>query len=501
MRKSNLERLRAQQNKDVQKKMHVNGIDGFMQLLLTKEPNPTQRAFILDDSRFRAFMGPVGSAKTSALCAVAWLRLMFCPGYKGFVSRYDYNDLVDTTGLRLQEMLSRMPEGTLLDRDKSPPMKWWIKPIPQPIFDPVTGEYGGMDERPTQLTFMGLKDDLGSYEGNFWIVDEGNEVEEKRFHEIDSRLRYPGFDDYVIATAFNPPDKHHWMYTACTGYDYQDKFIKAPWMKLFRPQKNENAANLPPGYYDRLAATMPDDMKQRLIDGDWGSTFEGQPVYREFKPAIHVFPQEKFRWSGEAVLRFWDFGYHRPCCIWAFVDYEGRLKVVRELLGHNKEVHEFVQLVKARTAEYFPNARRIVDYGDPAVKQQKDTGSTLAVLMSAGVQIRYRPTKINEGVQIIRRRLNLLIDGEPAMQFSREGCPILISALRGGYHLDEEGKEPVKDGYYDHEADAFRYGCVNIFNASGEPINGYYTDEAGWSGGGSNLPDNISYNPDLDPQR
>lgn len=113
-----------------------------------------------------------------------------------------------------------------------------------------------------------------------------------------------------------------------------------------------------------------------------------------------------------------------------------------------------------------------MDYGDPAVTQKKDTGSTLAQLSKEAITMRYRTSGIEEGLRIIRTELERTIEGEPSIMFDRKGCPLLIQAMRGGYHLDDEGVKAVKDGFYDHLADAFRYGCINIFVSGGSMVNG-----------------------------
>jgi hypothetical protein len=307
---------------------------------------------------------------------------------------------------------------------------------------------------------MGLKEAMGSYEFNWAIIDEADEVDEKRVHEVGTRLRNRG-GNYSVMLAFNPPDKHHWLYSACTGLDFQDRRIKEPWLKLFTPRPDENIRNLPAGYYEEMAKDLPEDMLMRLRDGQWGSTFEGAPVFREFKFDHHV--KESIDWDGvSTIVRAWDFGYNRPYCVWMFVDWEGRLLVLREHLGEKVEARAFARHCIALGNQWFPGAR-FMDFGDPAVVQKKDTGQTLAEFLKEGIQIRFKKSEIEPGLRLIRQRLSLQIGGEPAMQFSRRGVPVLIAALRGGYHLDDKGEKPVKDGYYDHPCDGFRYGVINLF--------------------------------------
>lgn len=432
--------------------------------------NPTQQEFIYSPERIKAYMGPAGCAKTSTLCASGFMRALMQPGSKGLVARANYNKLKDTTGLRMEEMLRALPKGMLLDKDKTPPMKWWIQPIPMEID-------GTTYDDPSQITFMGLTDGLGSYEFDWAILDEADELEEGVVHEVNTRLRHQPriftqlntATPYSLALAFNPPDKHHWLYQACTGKNYQEREIGTPWMKYFRPQNRENLRNLDASYYDTLTASLPNNQKSRFVDGEWGSVFNGQPVYREFKQALHV--KDNLQHDAHTpLLRFWDFGYQRPACIWAQLSPFGHLLLLHEFLGQNLEARPFIERCKTITSTHFPHCTHFVDYGDPAITQRKDTGQTLAEFLKAGIQMMYQNSSIDRGVSIIRNKLELLIEGEPALQFSRSGVPVLIDAMRGGYKLDDKGIKPVKDGYYDHEADAFRYGCYNLFNGS-TPVN------------------------------
>lgn len=426
--------------------------------------NPTQRAFVYDPAEIKFFMGAAGSAKTSALCSAGWLRALLTPGSKGLVARANYNDLVGTTGLRMQEMLSRLPKGVLLDRDKSPPMKWYIQAVPA-----LSPEGDVLDESPSMMTFMGLQDGLGSYEFDWAAIDEVSEVDEKRVFEVDTRLRHrpkSWAEDYsarCLMGAFNPTDTFHWLYTACTGLDHTGRKVREPWAKLFVAQPRENLRNLPFNYYDRLTSVLPEDMRIRLIEGKWGATFEGQPAYREFKYDIHTRYNLVERYdSWSPLFRFWDFGYRRPWCGWFQLDMPGRLLGFKEMQGENLEIRPFVELCRARQELWFPNHREMYDFGDPAARQKKDTGSTLVALSEVGITLRYKLSGIEASMRTVRLWLEKLIDGEAAFQFDRDGMPTLINALRGGYRLDACGEKPVKDGVYDHSADGFRYGVDNV---------------------------------------
>jgi len=477
MRKSSFEKIKeAKKRNDV--KLVLSGIDDLYKFLLGGPMLPTQRRLIYGTEFGRAYPGPAGCAKTSTLAAFAWGRALLVPGSKIFVSRQNYNDLMDTTMGAMIAMLDKLPKDILLDRDKSPPLKWWVKPIY------VDGTPD--DLQVSQFTFMGLTDDLGSLKATCWLVDEAHEIEETRAREVMSRLRAPGVpkEDYCGVFVFNPPSKTHWLYTACTGLDSQGVKVSEPWLTTYKPQPNENVHNLREGYYEDLTKTLTSEQKQRLVDGDWGSNFSGTPVYKEFRPEIHI--KKDLPYNPHSMLfRFWDFGYHRPVCIWAQVTPLGHLRVLKELIGQDEEVEPFAMRVEALTETEFPMAE-VRDYGDPAVTQHKDTGSALTKLYNAGIQILYRPSKIAEGVTLIRNLLGRIVNGEPMLQFNEGTCPSLIDALRGGYYLDKTGEVPKKDGFYEHPADAFRYGVINIFG--GMITRTVFHD----------LPDNLAYDPNED---
>lgn len=457
--------------REKQQKKHgltqLNSMEDLVKLMLDgnreqteRKVNPTQMAYILSDSKLKAYMGPAGCAKSSTGCADIMVRALMMPGTKWFVARRDYNDLMDTTLRTMTNILNQLPEGTLLDRQKAAPMKWWLRPI-------VHGSADAAVE-PSEITFMGLSDDVGSYEFTGGFVDECDEVEEHYFNQMKMRLRwkpYPEFpdDNYFIGCAFNPPSVTHWLYRECTGLAPTGEKVTNPSFTLFRPQPRENQRNLPKGYYDELGSTLPEDLRQRLVEGMWGNTFPGEPVIRQFKRSVHV--REKLAYNGGTIFRFWDFGYNRPAVLFSQVATDGRMQILGEFLGHHIEGTKFVEVVLQQTAKRFPDAVNFIDYGDPAVAQQKDTGSMLALLNNAGVLMRYQRTPFDLSIQLLRKRFESMIEGEPAVVID-QSCRILTDALAGGYHLKDDGVTPRKDGYFDHLVDALRYGVFNLFGAT-----------------------------------
>jgi len=436
-----------------------------------RQMEPTQKEFIYDSSPVAGYMGRKGAAKTSSGAAAGWLRTLMTPGGKGVVMRKDGNDLETTTMKRFQEMLNRLPTGVLLDRSLKPPAIWYIQPVPMLHPDGTI-----WCDDPAIITFSGLEalEEGGSVEADWTLLDEASEAEERNYAATlgwmrnippwaDSlaKLKNSGF--YRSMLLFNPTDTFHWLYTACTGLDHTGRKVRDPWIKLFTPTKGENMRNLPADYYEVMARGMPEDQRIRLIEGQWGAFFEGEPCVPEFKMAIHVKDSLMEQYDPfQPLFRFLDFGYRHPYCLWAQMDWRGRLLHLREYLGKDIEIGPFCDLIHAKEKLWFPDHKGgFQDFGDPAARQKKDTGSTLTVLGQHGIQLRYKITTIEEGLQSMRVNMDKLVDGEPLFQYDRLNVPIIINALRGGYHRDDHGK-PVKDGYYDHPVDANRYGIVNL---------------------------------------
>lgn len=447
----------------------IDSFDELMALLVDGDHhkaeraiNPTQKEYILSTERFKAYMGAAGVAKTTTGVTDIILRALLLPGSKWFIARRDYNDLKDTTLRTFTRVLQRLPEGTVLDRSKEPPMKVVLRPI----------QLAGVQVAlPSEITFMGLSDDVGSYEFNGGFIDEADEVERTFVEQLKGRMRYKPYPEYpeetgyMMGLAFNPPDKNHWLYLACTGKDGQDEEVPGspPWLTMFKPQPKENERNLPKGYHAAMAATMPEDLRQRLVDGEWGSVFPGAPVIPQFKSRIHVDPDIKY--GRGTLFRFWDFGYNRPYTVIANVTKQGHIQCIAEYLGFKEEVLPFVSNVQKLCAEFAHEPRAVADYGDPAVKQHKDTGSALAMLNGAGILMMYQKVPFDISLRLMRARFEQLIDGKPAISIHPR-CRVLIGALSGGYHFKEDGVTPKKDGYYDHPVDALRYGVYNLFGAS-----------------------------------
>ncbi len=183
-------------------------------------------------------------------------------------------------------------------------------------------------------------------------------------------------------------------------------------------------------------------------------------VFDRFDPAIHV---GRVEYDPNLVLyRSLDFGFVNPfVCLWIQVDDDGVVRVIDEYIRSRATIDIHAGEIMSRT----PGGEESVaaTFCDPAGAGVNDVSGTSAVreLRGLGVAVRYRPSRLLEGIELIRRAIESG-DGKNSLVISPR-CPRLIEAM-SCYHYPEGtacGELPFKDGVHDHPIDALRYFFVN----------------------------------------
>ncbi len=348
-----------------------------------------------------------------------------------------------------------------LPRLKETTMRFFLEACPQELVQ----DFNKTDRRLTSIhnstVLFCSADDKKKFESDqidWFLLDEADEIDEEIFDVLASRLRNPYVDSayYRGMVVTNPTSRHHWIYKRFTSSN--------PDFKLFCAPTKENEANLPANYITGLTSRMSPEMAKRFVDGQFSFELVGVPVYHpDFVPSIHC---GDFQWNKEmAVVRGWDFGFHRPACVWLQVDQDYRIRVLHELLGKDEPIHQFATRVMAESQRVFPDCMAWQDFCDPAGNQKTDKGEETSVDIVRdiiGHPPSFRRTLILEGVDLIRDRLRTLIGGKPLIQIDNR-CEIIKEGFYGGYHYDEKKPDVIcKDGYYEHLMDALRYASIGI---------------------------------------
>ena len=193
-------------------------------------------------------------------------------------------------------------------------------------------------------------------------------------------------------------------------------------------------------------------------------------VFSEFDPATHVRPVDYD--PNLPLYRTLDFGFVNPfVCLWVQVapgpegrtDQSGVVRVIDEYVRSRATIDVHAKELKARTP--CPEEQVAATYCDPAGAGASDITGTSVVreLRSLGIAVKYRPSGILEGIELIRRAIRSG-DGTSTLVVSPR-CPRLIEALQCYHYPDNAraaaGELPLKDGVYDHPIDALRYFFIH----------------------------------------
>ena len=390
----------------------------------------------------------VNSGGTRAMLAPAIECLLEYPGIRGLFGRKDYNDLRLSLMETFQDVI---PPAFFVERNEQ-----------EHRF--LLAAKGG---RSTAF-FRELKDirGLGSQEFAFIVVSEAHEITEAAYRTLKQRCRQQGFPNFILMEG-NPPSESHWLThltdPQSTQYD--------PDPAQLRVSSYENQAFMPPGYLHNLEG-MPSAWRKRFLLGETGALPDGTPVYPTFVEAVHVHETQII--PDRPIIRGWDYGYRRAACVWAQQEDAGRLLVHREWMAIETPEDAFIDGVIMRTNQWF-GGRVCRDYGDPAARNRDPHGvATLQRLQAKGIQLGCRQTTYAQRIPLINRKFSELIRGVPSVTINPL-CATLIEGLAGGYHypsltdglaLTTPREVPLKDGWFDHLANAFEYLVVNLYGQS-----------------------------------
>ena len=258
-----------------------------------------------------------------------------------------------------------------------------------------------------------------------------------------------------------------------------------------------------PEWKARALNSMPDLQSfNREFMIDWTST-SGQPfyplMYRKFveERTYYIRPQEIT--PNALVYRGFDFGFHRPACVFAHQASDGTVRVLREFCPKEIDVYEFrdaVRFISAELAEvppkhkrarawvervandgpWFPKGTKFLNFcGVEAKKISSITGdhgelNDFEVFEGGKVALNIVNQRVSAGTYILRN-LQKDYDGAPRLLID-PSCTTLIAGMCGGLTFGEGTKAtPLDDEIavhpeYSHIHDALRYLVTGIINVS-----------------------------------
>lgn len=199
-------------------------------------------------------------------------------------------------------------------------------------------------------------------------------------------------------------------------------------------------------------------------------------VFDQFDPVCNVGPVDYDPLLP--LYRSLDFGFVNPfVCLWIQVDNAGLVRVIDEYVRSRATIDVHAAEMNARTPA--GPQRVAATFSDPAGAGVNDVTGTSVIreLRGYGIAVRYRPSGILEGIELIRRAI-CSADGKRKLIISPK-CSHLLEALQCYHYPDgaagtqPAAELPLKDGLYDHPIDALRYFFVN-YRHTGKTVSRFY---------------------------
>lgn len=442
-----------------------------MALEIDYTPTLTMRKFMQSDAKMRVIMGPVGSGK-SVGCSFEIIRRASMQQPDSTGRRRSRAAVVRQTARQLQDTTIK----TFLD---------WFPPGVCGQFMRTTKTYFfSVGDVECEIMFRALDDsddvaNLNSLELTFAWFNECRDIHPDIIDAMSKRLgRYPSKKDggptwHGMWGDTNPPTIDTWWYYQMEHLDPKDgvSFNDNGWEVFRQPSGRsalaENVENLPEGYYDTQGRS--DEYVRVYIDGEYGLSSAGQPVYKYFRPDYHMAssPLRPIVNGMRPIVVGMDLGL-TPAAVIGQQDPRGRALVLAEAVSFDMGIQRFVRtMLKPLLFERFAGAPVLVVV-DPAGVQRAQTDERSAVDIIKAEGLRVIPAKTNNvsaRINAVDEYLMRQVDGDPAFLVDPR-CSALKAAMLGGYRYKPKGDGVIDKNSHSHVAEALQYLMLHVHNES-----------------------------------
>ena len=438
-----------------------------MTLVIDYTPPPTGKKFMASDAKMRTIMGPVGSGK-SVLCCFE-------------VIRRAQQQAPDSTGKRRTRCaVVRETARQLMDTTIKTWLDWFPAGVCGRYMRTTKTYYFELGDVECEVMFRALDDaddvaNLNSLELTFAWFNECRDIHPDIVDAMSKRVgRYPSKRDvgptwHGMWADTNPPTIESWWYYQMEHLDPADGVSANDngWDVYKQPSGRspyaENVENLPEGYYDTQGRSG--EYIRVYIDGEYGLTNAGTPVYKYFRPDYHVAHQTlvPIRNGVRPIVIGMDLGL-TPAAVAGQLDPRGRALILAEAVSEDMGVQRFTRtILKPLILEYFAGMS-IVVVVDPAGIQRAQTDERSAVDIIKAEGLRVMPARTNS----ISARINAVddylmrqVDGDPAFLMDPR-CTRLKSAMMGGYRYKLNIQDTIDKNKHSHIAEALQYLMLHI---------------------------------------
>lgn len=329
-----------------------------------------------------------------------------------------------------------------------------------------------------EIMFRALDDaddvaNLNSLELTFAWFNECRDIHPDIVDAMSKRIgRFPSSKDggptwHGMWGDTNPPTMDTWWYYQMEHLDPKDGVSPNDngWDVFKQPSGRsalaENVENLPEGYYDIQGRS--EEYIRVFIDGEYGLSSAGQPVYKYFRTDYHMGHSSLSPIVNgvRPIIIGMDLGL-TPAAVIGQQDARGRALIYDECVSFDMGVQRFVRtMLKPLIFERFAGAPILVVV-DPAGVQRAQTDERSAVDIIKAEGLRVIPAKTNR----VTSRINAVddylmrqVDGDPAFLLDPR-CSQLKAAMMGGYRYKKDGS--IEKNKHSHVAEALQYLMLHI---------------------------------------
>jgi len=334
-----------------------------------------------------------------------------------------------------------------------------------------------------EIMFRALDDaddvaNLNSLELTFAWFNECRDINPTIVDAMSKRIgRFPSAKDggptwFGMWGDTNPPTMDTWWYYQMEKLDPADGVSPNDngWDVFKQPSGRspyaENIENLPEGYYDTQGRS--DEYIRVYIDGEYGLSTAGQPVYKYFRPDYHMAHDmlEPIINGVRPIIVGMDLGL-TPAAVIGQQDPRGRILILDECVSFDMGIQRFVRTVlKPKIIERFSGAPVIV-ISDPAGVQraQTDERSAIDIIKAEGLKVMSaRTNNVSARLSAVDDFLMRQVDGDSAFLVDPK-CTQLKAAMMGGYRFHKKNGN-IEKNKHSHVAEALQYLMLHINTTS-----------------------------------
>jgi len=450
-----------------------------------------QLQFITTKARYAAFIGGMGSGKTSALCRRVLAIATSRGGHEGLVGRYTW---MEVNSILVPQFFELCPPQ-LIKKWKS--SEGYLELWAGPKFDQVSVVRFANLENPSRYRGRNL---------SFFAVSQADDpyIKEEHWVELCARLRrktgpygpiprqygfiegnYNGHswiwkyftkEGQIAHGLVNPDGSDKWPDCSREPGVCKNHFHPSDYF-LVEASTIENIENLPPEYIQSMEA-MPEEWKKRYYYGSWDEI--GGLVYPEFSEEKHVtdkvWDPVRRVWTDH-IPKYWlryrsiDHGVRNPtACLFAATSPSGTVYIYDEYYGEAGTVQDHAKRILEKSAgQTF--VYTVID--TTAFNKEGTSGLSAAhVYTQMGIPVIKCPQRnYAAGIPVVKKYLTETDPetGRPRLQILRGKAPNLIREFREYIWLDmplrrNRVKNPPDKPrkYKDHALDSLRFLLVSF---------------------------------------